>query len=131
MQCFLCLCFPGFLLAVASYQFQSVDHLSLKTYLTTPLLLLFVALLSFLAVQLTGIDPFWSLTLAEKWCQRKDWIHLDTTLFAAIIRDASSLMGVYLSPSNLFCSFFYYPGICVTVEIMTRLTLFIAVNGSG
>lgn len=89
--------FPGLLLAVASYQFRSMDYLSLKTYLTTSLLLLFIGLLIFLVIQLAGIDPFWSLTLAEKWCQNKDWIHLDTTLFAAIIRDASSLVGAYLS----------------------------------
>lgn len=104
-RCFIAAHFPhqvvsgtvaGLLLAVASYQFRSMDYLSLKFYLITSLMLLFVGLLIFLVIQLAGIDPFWSLTLAEKWCQNKDWIHLDTTLFAAIIRDASSLVGLGL-----------------------------------
>jgi len=51
------------------------------------------------ALKVLGIDPMWSIPLAEKWCAHREWIHLDTSLFSALIKDASALIGLGLGVS--------------------------------
>lgn len=46
------------------------------------------------SLQILGLDPMWSVTLAIKWCAYKEWIHLDTTLFYSLVRDVASLTGL-------------------------------------
>ena len=40
-----------------------------------------------------GLDPNWSLRVAPKWCQKAEWIHLNTTPYNSIVRDAAAIMG--------------------------------------
>lgn len=48
---------------------------------------------TFYCLKVVGLDPQWSITLATKHCVRPDWVHLDTTLFNSIYRDAGSVLG--------------------------------------
>ncbi|XP_033624180.1 glucose-6-phosphatase 3-like [Asterias rubens] len=36
-------------------------------------------------------DPAWSIPLALRWCDHKEWVHLDTTPFYTLARDFGSL----------------------------------------
>jgi glucose-6-phosphatase len=50
-------------------------------------------ILTFYILKWCGLDPQWSISLATKYCANPDWIHLDTTLFNAVYRDAGSVLG--------------------------------------
>lgn len=56
-----------------------------------------------------GLDPFWSIAKAVKWCANKDWVHPDTSLFFSIVRDISTLSGIVLCDIQLwvFNAFLY------------------------
>ena len=44
-------------------------------------------------MQVMGMNPMWSVSLALKWCAQKSWIHLDTTPFSALVKDGAALFG--------------------------------------
>jgi len=71
----------------------AVDHLTLKHYVIYSSVLLFAGVAIFYMLLLFGMDPFWSFYLAERWCSQPEWVHLDTSLLFALVRDASSLLG--------------------------------------
>lgn len=87
--------FIGILLAHMSYR-VNLDSVSFGMYSLTSAVLMSFAIFTYFVVKFFGVDPMWSLDLAQKWCLKKDWIHLDTTLFAGIIRDASCILGLGL-----------------------------------
>ena len=51
----------------------------------------------YLALDTMGHDPAWSLALAQKHCQNKDWIYIDTTPLYALARFTGSALGLSLS----------------------------------
>ncbi|CAG5119362.1 unnamed protein product [Candidula unifasciata] len=59
---------------------------------------------TYLLVRYLGSDPMWSVAKAVKWCARREWVHLDTSVFYSLIRDVSSLLGlgiaVWLLPEH-------------------------------
>ena len=71
----------------------AVDHLTLKHYVIYSLVLLLAGVAIFYALLLLGMDPFWSYYLAKRWCSQPEWIHLNTSLLFALVRDSSSLLG--------------------------------------
>ncbi|KAH9524360.1 Glucose-6-phosphatase 2 [Bulinus truncatus] len=77
----------------------STSSLHVHHYIFVSTLLTISATFTYMLVGYLGIDPFWSLTSASKWCSVKEWVHLDTTLFYCIIRDISSLLGLGISVS--------------------------------
>ncbi|XP_038049487.1 glucose-6-phosphatase 2-like [Patiria miniata] len=55
---------------------------------------IFVVLATFLQYGIMAalnFDPSWSMTLALRWCERREWVHLDTTPLYCIARDFGSL----------------------------------------
>ena len=44
-----------------------------------------------------GYNPSSTVIKATKWCRKKDWVHLDTTLFYALIRDVGAMSGLGIS----------------------------------
>ena len=40
-----------------------------------------------------GIDSDWSVGLARRWCHDPTWVHPNTNLMAAFVRDAAALLG--------------------------------------
>ncbi|KAG1933371.1 glucose-6-phosphatase 3 [Pimephales promelas] len=59
--------------------------------------LLFGALVLHGALQKTGIDLSWSISLAKRWCSHAEWIRLDTAPFSSLNRDAGVLLGLGLA----------------------------------
>jgi len=71
----------------------AVDHLTMKHYIVWSCVLLLAGVAIFYTLLLFGMDPFWSFHLAKRWCSNPDWIHLNTTLLYALVRDSASLFG--------------------------------------
>uniref|UniRef100_A0A3Q3VT29 Uncharacterized protein n=1 Tax=Mola mola TaxID=94237 RepID=A0A3Q3VT29_MOLML len=46
------------------------------------------------------VDPMWSVTKAKIRCTNPDWIHLDTTPFAGVVRNLSALFGLGLTVNS-------------------------------
>lgn len=63
-------------------------------------------ILTYHALTTLGYDPLWSIPMAQKWCANPDWVHPDTSLFFAVVRDVSCLAGfgcsVYIAEK--FCN---------------------------
>ncbi|XP_069703574.1 glucose-6-phosphatase 2 isoform X2 [Periplaneta americana] len=50
--------------------------------------------------RLMGVDPQWSVRLAFKWCERPEWIHVNTTPLFSLVRDCGSMFGIALAAPN-------------------------------
>lgn len=93
----------GVLVAEAFNHIPSVSNASFKVYLHINLLLLSCAVGFYLMLTSINVDPFWSLAKAKRWCANPDWIHLDTTPFAGLVRNLGALFGLGLAlNSQLF-----------------------------
>ncbi|XP_047232404.1 glucose-6-phosphatase a, catalytic subunit, tandem duplicate 1 isoform X2 [Girardinichthys multiradiatus] len=69
---------------------------SMNKYLLITLFLTFFAIGFYLLLKIVGVDLLWTLDKAHKWCIRSEWIHLDTTPFASLLRNMGSLFGLGL-----------------------------------
>ena len=69
------------------------DKLTLTHYVGGAVFVLCSSLGLYWLLSVSGMDPAWSIRFAQKWCARSDWVHLSTTPFNALVRDASALCG--------------------------------------
>lgn len=90
----------GMLVAEAFDHLPSIYNASLKVYLQINVFLFSFALCFYLVLKSTNIDPLWSVTKAKKWCANPDWIHLDTTPFAGLVRNLGALFGLGLAVNS-------------------------------
>ncbi|XP_076603262.1 glucose-6-phosphatase 2-like [Chaetodon auriga] len=90
----------GMLVAEAFDHIPSVYNASLKAYLQINVFLFSFAICFYLILKSTDIDPLWSVTKAKKWCANPDWIHLDTTPFAGLVRNLGALFGLGLAVNS-------------------------------
>ncbi|XP_057708712.1 glucose-6-phosphatase 2-like isoform X2 [Corythoichthys intestinalis] len=90
----------GMLVAEAFERIPSVYNASLKAYIQTNVFLFSVAVGFYLLLTLAGVDPLWSVTKARRWCANPDWIHLDTTPFAGLVRNLGALFGLGLAVNS-------------------------------
>lgn len=88
------------LVAKAFEHIPFVYNASLKVYLQTNVFLFSFAVCFYLILKSTGVDPLWSVTKAKKWCADPDWIHLDTTPFAGLVRNLGALFGLGLAVNS-------------------------------
>ena len=70
-----------------------LQHLKLSHCVTASVAMPASCILTFYMLKWGGLDPQWSISLATKYCANPGWIHLDTTLFNAVYRDAGSVFG--------------------------------------
>ncbi|XP_007944276.1 glucose-6-phosphatase 2 [Orycteropus afer afer] len=84
----------GMLVAEAFEHTPGIQTASLSTYLKTNLFLFLFALGFYLLLSLLDIDLLWSVPIAKKWCANPDWIHIDTTPFAGLVRNLGVLFGL-------------------------------------
>ncbi|XP_058909943.1 glucose-6-phosphatase 2 isoform X1 [Kogia breviceps] len=84
----------GMLVAEAFEHTPRIQTASLSTYLKTNLFLFLFALGFYLLLRLLDIDLLWSVPIAKKWCANPDWIHIDTTPFAGLVRNLGVLFGL-------------------------------------
>ncbi|CAG5865569.1 unnamed protein product [Menidia menidia] len=90
----------GMLVAEVFDHIPSVYNASLKVYLQANVFLLSFAMCFYLLLKLMDIDPLWSVNKAKKWCANPDWIHLDTTPFAGLVRNLGALFGLGLAVNS-------------------------------
>ncbi|XP_036612822.1 glucose-6-phosphatase 3 isoform X2 [Trichosurus vulpecula] len=63
-------------------------------YGLTALALLLGASLIYWSLISLGVDMTWSIHLASKWCERPEWIHIETRPFASLSRDSGAALGL-------------------------------------
>ena len=88
------------LVAEAFNYIPSIYNASLKVYLQTNVFLFSFAGCFYLILKSTELDPLWSVTKAKKWCANPDWIHIDTTPFAGLVRNLGALFGLGLAVNS-------------------------------
>ncbi|CAD5123842.1 DgyrCDS12148 [Dimorphilus gyrociliatus] len=76
-----------------------VSRLNVKRYSSVHYILVSLPLLAIVfalnySLYYFGIDTNWSFKLAVKYCKKKEWIHYNTTVLSAFIRDSASLLGL-------------------------------------
>lgn len=80
----------------------SIDKFHLIHYAAVSFIIPSSCLALFFGLKLLDLDPQWSISMATRWCARQEWVHLDTTPFNAVYRDAGAILGfgVFLSVSR-------------------------------
>ncbi|XP_055982605.1 glucose-6-phosphatase 3 [Sorex fumeus] len=66
----------------------------LSFYGLTSLALLLGASITYWFLLSLGLDVSWSVDLASKWCERPEWVHIDSRPFASLSRDAGAVLGL-------------------------------------
>uniref|UniRef100_A0A8C3SPU3 Glucose-6-phosphatase n=1 Tax=Chelydra serpentina TaxID=8475 RepID=A0A8C3SPU3_CHESE len=87
----------GMVVAEAFDHIYSIYNASLRRYLGTTLFLFSFALGLYLLLKALGVDLLWTLEKAERWCDRPEWIHIETTPFAGLLRNLGILFGLGLA----------------------------------
>uniref|UniRef100_A0A8C8RCC3 Glucose-6-phosphatase n=1 Tax=Pelusios castaneus TaxID=367368 RepID=A0A8C8RCC3_9SAUR len=87
----------GMAVAEAFQHIPSIYSASLWRYLGTTLFLFSFALGFYLLLKVLGVDLLWSVEKAKRWCDRPEWVHIDTTPFAGLLRNLGILFGLGLA----------------------------------
>ncbi|XP_044855282.1 glucose-6-phosphatase catalytic subunit 1-like [Mauremys mutica] len=87
----------GMAVAEAFRHIPSIYNASLRRYLGTTLFLFSFALGFYLLLKALGVDLLWSVEKAKRWCDRPEWIHIETTPFAGLLRNLGILFGLGLA----------------------------------
>ncbi|KAJ8264552.1 hypothetical protein GJAV_G00150620 [Gymnothorax javanicus] len=86
----------GMIVAEAFSRVQWIYRASLKKYVYITLFLLTFAVGFYLLLKAVGVDLLWTLEKAQKWCVKSEWVNLDTTPFASLLRNMGTLFGLGL-----------------------------------
>ncbi|XP_059811624.1 glucose-6-phosphatase catalytic subunit 1-like [Hypanus sabinus] len=87
----------GMVVAEAFGRINAIYNASLKKYLQITLLLFSFALGFYLLLKALGVDLLWSVEKAQRWCAQAEWVHIDTTPFAGLVRNMGALFGLGLA----------------------------------
>ncbi|KAL4660475.1 glucose-6-phosphatase-like [Arapaima gigas] len=69
---------------------------SLNKYFCTTVFLLCSAVGFYLLLKALDVDLLWTLEKANMWCAHAEWVHMDTTPFASLLRNMGTLFGLGL-----------------------------------
>ncbi|XP_029312333.1 glucose-6-phosphatase catalytic subunit 1 [Cottoperca gobio] len=86
----------GMIVAEAFNRTQWIYSASMKNYFYTTLFLTSFAVGFYLLLKALGVDLLWTLEKAQKWCVKPEWVHLDSTPFASLLRNMGTLFGLGL-----------------------------------
>ncbi|XP_072312227.1 glucose-6-phosphatase catalytic subunit 1 [Eucyclogobius newberryi] len=86
----------GIIVAEAFNRTQWIYSASMKHYFYTTLFLTSFAVLFYLLLKAVGVDLLWTMEKAQKWCVHAEWVHLDSTPFASLLRNMGTLFGLGL-----------------------------------
>ncbi|XP_066484717.1 glucose-6-phosphatase catalytic subunit 1-like [Tiliqua scincoides] len=84
----------GMLVAEIFEHVHSIYNASLARYMSITLFLFGFALGFYLLLKMLGVDLLWTLEKANKWCEQPEWVHIDTTPFASLLRNLGILLGL-------------------------------------
>nr|XP_056720698.1 glucose-6-phosphatase catalytic subunit 1-like [Euleptes europaea] len=87
----------GMLVAASFQGIHAIYNASLQRYVATTLFLFSFALGFYLLLKVLGVDLLWTLEKAKRWCENPEWVHLDTTPFAGLLRNLGILFGLGLA----------------------------------
>ncbi|XP_043910608.1 glucose-6-phosphatase catalytic subunit 1-like [Protopterus annectens] len=87
----------GMAVAEAFGHIGLIYRASLKRYVSITLFLFFFALGFYLLLKVFGVDLLWSVEKAKRWCVNAEWVHIDTTPFAGLLRNLGTLFGLGLA----------------------------------
>ncbi|XP_034049645.1 glucose-6-phosphatase a, catalytic subunit, tandem duplicate 1 [Thalassophryne amazonica] len=86
----------GIIVAGTVSQLKWIYRASMKKYIFMSVFLTSFAVGFYLLLKAVGVDLLWTLEKAQRWCVRAEWVHLDTTPFASLLRNTGSLFGLGL-----------------------------------
>lgn len=86
----------GVLVAEAVSKEKWILSAGMKKYFHTTLFLTAFAVGFYLVLRSVGVDLLWTLEKAQKWCVRPEWVNLDSTPFASLLRNMGTLFGLGL-----------------------------------
>ncbi|XP_019719739.1 glucose-6-phosphatase a, catalytic subunit, tandem duplicate 1 isoform X1 [Hippocampus comes] len=86
----------GVMVAEVMSKVKWIHGASFGTYAFTTLLLTSFAVGFYLLLKILGVDLLWTLEKAQRWCARAEWVHMDSTPFASLLRNMGSLFGLGL-----------------------------------
>lgn len=86
----------GVLVAEVVSKVKLIYKASMRKYVYITLFLTSFAVVFYLLLKAVGVDLLWTLEKAQRWCDRAEWVHLDTTPFASLLRNMGSLLGLGL-----------------------------------
>ncbi|XP_023263489.1 glucose-6-phosphatase-like [Seriola lalandi dorsalis] len=86
----------GLLVAEVVSREKWIYSASMKRYFFTTLFLTSFAVGFYLLLKAVGVDLLWTLEKAQRWCIKPEWVHLDSTPFASLLRNMGTLFGLGL-----------------------------------
>ncbi|XP_060884475.1 glucose-6-phosphatase a, catalytic subunit, tandem duplicate 1 [Labrus mixtus] len=86
----------GVLVAEVVSNKKCIYNASMKRYFCTTLFLTSFAVGFYLILKALGVDLLWTMEKAQKWCIKPEWVHLDSTPFASLLRNMGTLFGLGL-----------------------------------
>uniref|UniRef100_A0A3P8S9M4 glucose-6-phosphatase n=1 Tax=Amphiprion percula TaxID=161767 RepID=A0A3P8S9M4_AMPPE len=86
----------GVLVAEVISKEKWIYSTSMTKYFFITLFLTSFAVGFYLLLRFLGVDLLWTLEKAQKWCVHPEWVHLDSTPFASLLRNMGSLFGLGL-----------------------------------
>lgn len=87
----------GIAVAETFRHIQSIYNASLKKYFLITFFLFSFAIGFYLLLKGLGVDLLWTLEKAKRWCARPEWVHIDTTPFASLLKNLGTLFGLGLA----------------------------------
>ncbi|XP_078080163.1 glucose-6-phosphatase catalytic subunit 1-like [Mustelus asterias] len=87
----------GLVVAEAFGRINAIYNVTFKQYLKITLFLFSFALGFYLLLKVLGVDLLWSVEKAQRWCTRAEWVHIDSTPFASLVRNMGALFGLGLA----------------------------------
>ncbi|CAM9790977.1 unnamed protein product [Bubo scandiacus] len=87
----------GMAVAKTFQHVRCIYHASLRRYLGVTFFLFSFALGFYLLLRVLGVDLLWTLEKAQRWCAHPEWVHIDTTPFASLLRNLGILFGLGLA----------------------------------
>ncbi|CAL1599980.1 unnamed protein product [Knipowitschia caucasica] len=86
----------GMIVAEAFNRTQWIYSASMRQYFFITLFLTSFAVVFYLLLKAVGVDLLWTIEKAQTWCVRPEWVHLDSTPFASLLRNMGTLFGLGL-----------------------------------
>ncbi|XP_078385867.1 glucose-6-phosphatase catalytic subunit 1-like [Cetorhinus maximus] len=87
----------GMVVAEVFGRINAIYNVTFKQYLKITLSLFSFALGFYLLLKVVGVDLLWSVEKAQRWCARAEWVHIDSTPFAGLVRNMGALFGLGLA----------------------------------
>ncbi|XP_072417200.1 glucose-6-phosphatase catalytic subunit 1-like [Chiloscyllium punctatum] len=87
----------GLIVAEAFGRIDAIYNVKFTQYLKITLSLFSFALGFYLVLKVLGVDLLWSVEKAQRWCARAEWVHIDSTPFAGLVRNMGALFGLGLA----------------------------------